>query len=487
MEGTGLSATAMLTPTDGARPGAATITMAREEIEEALASNEPLEDVLTVDRRSRQHAGRAGRLAAHRSRDGLAGTDADGIMFSFDRAELYRSLEHPDFEGHGIREIVLLTVAAASASAALAASTASGQVLDGGGGGTSVTAVQPGDPGTIPYLSQGVGVDQSQFQGEPSTTGTQAEPATTIPYRVRGRCRPKPVPGRAFDHRHAGRARNNDPVPESGGRCRPKPVPGRAFHHRHAGRARNNDPVPESGGRCRPKPVPGRAFSHRHAGRARNNDPVPESGGRCRPKPVPGRAFDHRHAGRARNNDPVPESGGRCRPKPVPGRAFHRVRAGRRRLRLEPRAAVPRLGHGRRDRRPCRREPAHRRRRLCSAGARRPSRSIVRGGPLSRRPSAYTTLHRVAWPDGAADSGDGWRSRTTSRQAGVVSARSPRRATPFIASQSGTWLLAATSTVGRGLTGRGLGPSDASHPVGRTPAAPTQRGCIGPVDDLLRG
>jgi len=187
MEGTGLSATAMLTPTDaGGRPDAATITMAREEIEEALASNEPLELVLTVDR----GAGSPQDVRVGWQRTDLetvlAGTDAGGIVFSFDRAELYRALEHPDFEGHGIREMVLLTVAAASASAALAASTASGQVLDGDGGGTSVTAVQPGDPGTIPYLSQGVGVDQSQFQGDPSTTGAQAEPATTIPYLSQG-------------------------------------------------------------------------------------------------------------------------------------------------------------------------------------------------------------------------------------------------------------------------------------------------------------
>ena len=170
MEGDGLSATAMLTPTDaGGRPDAATVTMAREEIEEALVSDEPLELVLTVDR----GAGSPQDVRVGWQRTDLetvlAGTDAGGIVFSFDRAELYRALEHPDFEGHGIREMVLLTVAAASASAALAASTASGQVLDGDGGGTSVTAVQPGDPGTIPYLSQGVGVDQSQFQGDPST------------------------------------------------------------------------------------------------------------------------------------------------------------------------------------------------------------------------------------------------------------------------------------------------------------------------------
>jgi len=161
--------------------------MAREEIEEALVSDEPLELVLTVDR----GAGSPQDVRVNWQRSDLetvlAGTDADGITFSFDRAELYRALEHPDFEGHGIREMVLLTVAAASASAALAASTASGQVLDtaGGGGGTSVTAVQPGDPGTIPYLSQGIGVDQSQFQGEASTAASQGEPGT-IPYLSQG-------------------------------------------------------------------------------------------------------------------------------------------------------------------------------------------------------------------------------------------------------------------------------------------------------------
>ena len=188
MEVTGLSATAMLTPTDaGGRQDAATVTMAREEIEEALASDEPLELVLTVDR----GAGSPQDVRVNWQRSDLetvlAGTDAGGITFSFDRAELYRALEHPDFEGHGIREMVLLTVAAASASAALAASSASGQIMEatGGGGGTSVTAVQPGDPGTIPYLSQGIGVDQSQFQGEASTAGTQAEPGT-IPYLSQG-------------------------------------------------------------------------------------------------------------------------------------------------------------------------------------------------------------------------------------------------------------------------------------------------------------
>ena len=181
MEGTGTSATAMLvaTPEDvGGRPDAATVTLAREEIEEALASDQPLDLILTVDRGT--SSPQDVRVSWERSdlETVLSGTDTGGITLSFDRAELNRALEQEDFEGHGIREMVMITVAAAGASAALAASTASAQLLDtaGGGGATSVTAVQPGDPGTIPYLSQGIGVDQSQFQGEASTAGTQASP-----------------------------------------------------------------------------------------------------------------------------------------------------------------------------------------------------------------------------------------------------------------------------------------------------------------------
>ena len=147
MEGNGTSATAMLvgTPTDvGGRPEGATVTMAREEIEEALAADEPLELILTVDRGA--GTPQDVRVAWQRSdlETVLAGTDAGGITFSFDRAELYRALEHPVFEGHGLREMVLLTVAAASASAALAASTASGQLMEGTGGGATATVVAPG-------------------------------------------------------------------------------------------------------------------------------------------------------------------------------------------------------------------------------------------------------------------------------------------------------------------------------------------------------
>jgi hypothetical protein len=67
---------------------------------------------------------------------------------------------------------VVLTTAVFAAVAALLVGPASAHVMDvegGGGNGTSVTA-QPVQPGTIPYLSHGVGVDQSQFAGQPDST-----------------------------------------------------------------------------------------------------------------------------------------------------------------------------------------------------------------------------------------------------------------------------------------------------------------------------
>jgi hypothetical protein len=62
---------------------------------------------------------------------------------------------------------MILTTAVFAAVAALLVGPASAYVMDvdGGGGGTSVTAQPNVEPGTIPYLSHGVGVDQSQLSG----------------------------------------------------------------------------------------------------------------------------------------------------------------------------------------------------------------------------------------------------------------------------------------------------------------------------------
>jgi hypothetical protein len=143
MEGSKASATAMLVGTQdvGGRQQAATISVPREEIEEALASDESPELILEVqlgdDERRDVH------VAWHRSdlEMVLADTGPGGITFSFEPMEIYRALEQPDFEGHGMREAVLLTVAAASASAAVAVSTATAGVVEGTGVGGAATPV----------------------------------------------------------------------------------------------------------------------------------------------------------------------------------------------------------------------------------------------------------------------------------------------------------------------------------------------------------
>ena len=146
MEGTMTSTTALLVrPEDvGGRPPAATISVAREEIEEALASDDAPELILEIQLRETER--RELHVAWERSdlETVLAGAGPGRIAFSFEPSELYRALEHPDFEGHGFREAILLTVAAASASAAVAASTAQGGLAEGTGVGATIAAVSPG-------------------------------------------------------------------------------------------------------------------------------------------------------------------------------------------------------------------------------------------------------------------------------------------------------------------------------------------------------
>ena len=69
---------------------------------------------------------------------------------------------------------MLLSTAVLAAVAALFAGGASAKLMDvDGGTATTATSVQPG---TIPYLSHGIGVDASQFSGQPSVglTGDSA-------------------------------------------------------------------------------------------------------------------------------------------------------------------------------------------------------------------------------------------------------------------------------------------------------------------------
>jgi len=158
MEGEMTSTTAVLVrPGDvGGRPQAATISVAREEIEEALASDDSPELILEVQLRETER--RELHVAWERSdlESILAGAGPGRIAFSFEPSELYRALEHPDFEGHGFREAILLTVAAASASAAVAVSAQAGIAEGTGiGGGANAAAVSPGhaEAGTAAALA----------------------------------------------------------------------------------------------------------------------------------------------------------------------------------------------------------------------------------------------------------------------------------------------------------------------------------------------
>ncbi len=157
----GTSMTAMLvgTPEDvGGHPGV-TATIPRDEIEEALASDQPLDLILDVTRPKDGGVETTDVTVTWQRSDLeslLAGINADAITLSFDRVGLERAIDEPDFEGQGIREVMLLTVAAASASAAMAVSTAQGQVTDAGGGGGSVPVVVApghGEAGTASALA----------------------------------------------------------------------------------------------------------------------------------------------------------------------------------------------------------------------------------------------------------------------------------------------------------------------------------------------
>ena len=159
----GTSMTAMLvgTPQDvGGHPGV-TATIPRDEIEEALASDQPLDLILDVTW-PKDGGVETTDVTVNWQRSDLesllAGMDSDAITLSFDRAALERAIDEPDFEGQGIREVMLLTVAAASASAAMAVSTAQGQLMDAGGGGGAVPVVVApghGEAGTASALAPG--------------------------------------------------------------------------------------------------------------------------------------------------------------------------------------------------------------------------------------------------------------------------------------------------------------------------------------------
>ena len=84
---------------------------------------------------------------------------------------------------------MLLTTAVFAAVAALMALPAHAVLLDVEGGGAGSAATMPAptiEPGTIPYLSQGIGVDESLFGGNGLTYETQAPASGPIPYLSHG-------------------------------------------------------------------------------------------------------------------------------------------------------------------------------------------------------------------------------------------------------------------------------------------------------------
>jgi len=178
--GTGMTAMLVAPEDVGERPDGVQAIISRGEIEEALQSDAPLDLILDV-MRPREGQVETTNVRVAWQREDLEALldrfDTDVVELSFDRAELERVLDEPDFEGHGIREMVLLTVAAASASAALAASTASGQVLGeaavGGGAAAAMVAPGHGEASTAASLA----VTSAVTHDEASTASALAAPA----------------------------------------------------------------------------------------------------------------------------------------------------------------------------------------------------------------------------------------------------------------------------------------------------------------------
>ena len=238
----GTSMTAMLVGPEGVRhPHGVTTTIPRDEIEEALASDAPLDLYLDV---ARERGGSVETMDVKVSwqREDLERLldrfQSDDITLSFDEEELERWLDD-DFEAHGIREMVMLTVAAASASAALAVSTASAQPMEAPGGGTTAVVVTPahGEAGTPAYLTPAIhdeagaaqrGVDQTvpgNDEAGAAARGIDVAVATATARARRGHRRvPHPGDPRRGGRR-AARRRSDDPRQRRGGRDRSRRRP----------------------------------------------------------------------------------------------------------------------------------------------------------------------------------------------------------------------------------------------------------------------
>jgi hypothetical protein len=107
-----------------------TVTVPRDEIEAALASDPPSELVLDILRNvegTDEPERRTVNVAWKRPdlESVIDDADAEAITFTFDPAELDRLLSEPDVEGHGLREAaVVLSIAAAAAVGGAASASA---------------------------------------------------------------------------------------------------------------------------------------------------------------------------------------------------------------------------------------------------------------------------------------------------------------------------------------------------------------------------
>lgn len=105
--------------------GGVTTVVPRDEIEEALETEESPELVLEVARGGDGGPSERRTISVSWDRDELARlleqTGGERVALTFDRAALERALEEPEVEGHGLRErALILTVAAATAVGATA-------------------------------------------------------------------------------------------------------------------------------------------------------------------------------------------------------------------------------------------------------------------------------------------------------------------------------------------------------------------------------
>src|SRR5918992_2827024 len=118
-----------------------TATIARGEIEGALAAEDgPADLILDVSRFGDGQGEESKRVAVEWERADLerllAQAQGDTVTLAFDRGSLEQALEAPEVEGHGLREKALvLTVAVATAAGA--AGTAHAVPDEGGGGAAS--------------------------------------------------------------------------------------------------------------------------------------------------------------------------------------------------------------------------------------------------------------------------------------------------------------------------------------------------------------